>query len=309
MSWAGSVLGRFWARWPRQLRVTRPGWYYLALTVGMGFAALNTGNNLIFLTFGLMLGVIVASGLLSERCLRDLDVARRLPEAATSGHPVLVGLSVRNAKRGASFGLLVEDLATGGRCQFPLVRACETQQRSYELVAARRGRIELSGIRLATRFPFGLFEKSLRLDRPDELRVRPAPLPCLVPTPGEEPRAGEIAAATAGGGPDPWQLRLYRDGEDARVIAWAPTARAGQLIALDRERVEQRHGRLTLPASGGGPAFEQKVGEAAYLAAEWMNDGLSVSLQKGRQLLVEEGHGPGHLGRLLDALAIVEPLP
>ncbi len=40
-----------------------------------------------------------------------------------------------------------------------------------------------------------------------------------------------------------------------------------------------------------------------------MNDGLSVSLQKGRQLLVEEGHGPGHLGRLLDALAIVEPLP
>ena len=40
---------------------------YLVLTVGVGFGAINTGNNLLYLLLGLMLSTIVTSGVLSER--------------------------------------------------------------------------------------------------------------------------------------------------------------------------------------------------------------------------------------------------
>ena len=46
---------RRWLRPPRKLRPTRPGWLFFAVTFGVGFAALNTGNNLLYLVLALML--------------------------------------------------------------------------------------------------------------------------------------------------------------------------------------------------------------------------------------------------------------
>ncbi len=293
--------GRF--RLPRQLRVTRAGWFYLALTVAMGAAGINTGNNLIYLTCGLMLGVIVASGVLSERTLRGLAVERQLPARAVCGRPVLVGLAVRNAKRFASFGILVEDRATGGRCQLPLVAACEREGRSYTLVPRARGRLRLSAVRVATRFPFGLFEKSLELEIPEELLVHPEPLATELPRTADMAARGESPAGAAGGGQDPWQLRLHREGEDARAIAWAASARAGTLISLDREEAERRRFTLSLPAGASGPAFEQDVRRAAYVAEALSARGVGLALAQGSRQLVPPGEGPAQLARVLDALA------
>src|SRR5690606_41777220 len=77
---------RLWARlrrpdWPRRLKVTGTGRTYLMVTLGVGIGALNTGNNLLYLLLGLLLGVIVLSGLLSERVLRGLHVEREASDA------------------------------------------------------------------------------------------------------------------------------------------------------------------------------------------------------------------------------------
>ena len=65
--------------WRRRLRFTQLGRWYVALTIGIGLAAINTGNNLLFLVLGLLLSSIVVSGLLSETSLRAVRVERRLP--------------------------------------------------------------------------------------------------------------------------------------------------------------------------------------------------------------------------------------
>ena len=57
---------RRWLRPPRTLRPTRAGWSFFALCFGVGFAALNTGNNLLYLVMALMLAFLVLSGVLSE---------------------------------------------------------------------------------------------------------------------------------------------------------------------------------------------------------------------------------------------------
>src|SRR5206468_3395868 len=63
-------------RWrpPRRLRITREGWFYVLFTLGVGAAAINTGNNLLYLVLGLQLSTIVISGVLSESCLRGLEL-------------------------------------------------------------------------------------------------------------------------------------------------------------------------------------------------------------------------------------------
>ena len=47
--------------WPRKLKFTREGKYFLGITLGVGFAAINTGNNLLYLLLGMMLSLIIVS--------------------------------------------------------------------------------------------------------------------------------------------------------------------------------------------------------------------------------------------------------
>src|SRR5581483_2234579 len=78
-SWARRI-----ARWfkpPRRFPPTREGWWFLIATLLLGLAAINAGLNLLFLVWGMMLFLVLASGVLSELCLRRLEVRRSAPPA------------------------------------------------------------------------------------------------------------------------------------------------------------------------------------------------------------------------------------
>ena len=57
-------------RYRRRLRLTREGKLFVFVTFGLGFAAVNTGTNLMYPTFGFMLSLIILSGVLSAYVLR-----------------------------------------------------------------------------------------------------------------------------------------------------------------------------------------------------------------------------------------------
>ncbi len=52
---------RTWWRPPRRLQFTREGKYFVGITIGVGFAAINTGNNLLYLLLGMMLSLIIVA--------------------------------------------------------------------------------------------------------------------------------------------------------------------------------------------------------------------------------------------------------
>ena len=66
---------------------------FLVVTVGVGLGALNTGNNLLYLVLGMMLSLIVVSGVLSSGSSSRFGSAgwaltRRLPASRSpSGGP------------------------------------------------------------------------------------------------------------------------------------------------------------------------------------------------------------------------------
>ena len=84
------ALRETWARiraW-RRIRFTSGGVVFTLGTIAVGFAAMNTGNNLLYLLLGSMLGFIAVSGWLSEQAIRGLRVERRAPRAVTVGQEI-----------------------------------------------------------------------------------------------------------------------------------------------------------------------------------------------------------------------------
>jgi uncharacterized protein (DUF58 family) len=94
----------------RRLRLTRAGWFFLVVTIAIGLAALNTGHNLFYLVFAMLVSLIVVSGLLSEGTVRRLRVERRIPAEVFARAETLVELRVQNRSgKHASYAVEIRD--------------------------------------------------------------------------------------------------------------------------------------------------------------------------------------------------------
>src|SRR6266700_7207236 len=79
--------------------VTRAGALYAIVVLTIGIAALNTGNNLLYIIVAAMLAAIVVSGIASALCLRGLELELKIPEHIFAGTQVPGTLCVRNPRR------------------------------------------------------------------------------------------------------------------------------------------------------------------------------------------------------------------
>jgi uncharacterized protein (DUF58 family) len=297
--------------WKRSLTFTRLGKWYCGLTVGIGLAAINTGNNLLFLVLGLLLGSIVVSGLLSESAVKQVRLSRRLPRSATVGEPALVGLVARRAGRLPAFSLELREAGgeVAGRAYLLVLHAGATQEVSYRFTPRRRGLHRLVQLEVATRSPFGFFEKARPLDAPGELLV----FPRVVPPPPHELRApgreGERPQQRVGHVQEFHGLRDHRDGEDVRSIHWKSSARAARLLAVERE--EERRARVCVELDHRGlfgDALERAIEGAAALFVRALDQGAEAGLAlSGFALPCASGADQLRLG--LTALALAVPLP
>jgi uncharacterized protein (DUF58 family) len=304
---------------PRRLKFTREGKFFVGITLGVGFAAINTANNLLYLLLGMLLALIVVSGVMSELSLRDLTVVRRLPLRAQVGRAHLVEIEVFNHKRRVpSYAIEVEDLRAAQpadkRCFFLKISPKSAQVAAYRRTPSRRGRDVHVGFRIATRFPFGLFEKSRELPAGGELVIYPAVDSVTLPPPagGRTPGAEQLVGR--GQGEEFLGLKLMRPGEDPRAIHWRKSASVGQLVMRERQSETRPDVTLTLdvvrPDAAGdewATSFERAVREVASRAVAHIKRG-------DRVLVTTTAGGSTHADRALGAdpllryLALVEPV-
>jgi len=279
-------------RAPRRLRFTREGKFFIGITLGVGFAAINTANNLLYLLLGMLLALIVVSGVMSELSLRHLTVVRRLPLRAQVGRAHLVEIEVFNRKsKIPSYAIEVEDLRAGQpadkRCFFLKVSPRSAQVAAYRRTPTRRGHDVHTGFRVATRFPFGLFEKSREIAAVGELVIYPAVDPVRLP-PAAAHQGGTVGTegmGSRGHGDDFLGLRPMREGEDPRDVHWRKSAAVGQLVLRERARESRPDVRLSLDVwkpSGAGEewelAFERRIREVASRAVAHLKRGDRVSI-------------------------------
>lgn len=310
---------------PRKLKFTREGKYYLGITLGVGFAAINTGNNLLYLLLGMLLSLIVVSGVMSDLSLRRLTVTRRLPVRAQVGRAHLVEIEVYNhKKRVPSYAIEVEDLRAGQpadkRCFFLKISPSSAQVAAYRRTPARRGRDRHTGFRIATRFPFGLFEKSREVEAEGELIIYPAVDPVRLPMEEAGRRQGGVGANGRGGGDETYALRPMRDGDDPRDIYWRKSTVRDQLILRERARETRPDIELVIdsvrPATSSKGAdaeawsqqFERRIREVASRAVAHIKrgDGVAVSSTLGDRIRGDKNLGADPILRFLALLEWVD---
>ena len=311
---------RRWLRPPRSLRPTLAGWIFFALIFGVGFAALNTGNNLLYLVLSLLLAFLVLSGVLSESAVRGISVRRRLPREAFAGVPAPVVLEISNAQRRVpAFAIVVEDRVrdpgvpeawrAAGRAFALRVAPGATERVAYRYESPCRGRAHFTSFRVSTRFPFGLFLKSLAIEQPDRLLVYPGVELVAVPPRLGDPRGdGEKLSSRDGAGCAVGGLREFRAGDSPRRVQWRASLRRGSLVVrkVESERDAEVEVRLRTQGPQAGARFESTVRHAASEIVALMDAGARVALRTDRAY-IEPAGGPGQRARLLSFLALVEP--
>lgn len=278
-----------WLKLPRKLKVTREGKYFIGITFGVGFAAINTANNLLYLLLGMLLSLIVVSSVMSEMSLRHLSVIRRLPTRAQVNRPHLVEIEVHNHKKSfPSYAIEVEDLREGQpadkRCFFLKISPGSAQVAAYRRTPARRGRDRHIGFRIATRFPFGFFEKSRELAAPGELIIYPAVDPVSLPFRERGAEHSGDGQIDRGRGYDVLTVRPLREGDDVRDIYWRKSV--NQLVVRERARETQRDAKLTIddaadrnpPSALWLEAFEARIRDVASKAVAHVKRGDSVTV-------------------------------
>jgi uncharacterized protein (DUF58 family) len=304
----------------RKLKFTREGKYFLGITLGVGFAAINTGNNLLYLLLGMLLSLIILSGVMSELSLRDLSVVRRLPTRAQVGRAHLVEIEVFNRKkRIPSYAIEVEDLRAhqpaDKRCFFLKISPNSAQVAAYRRTPQRRGRDRHIGFRIATRFPFGLFEKSREVSCEGELIIYPAVDALRIRS--EEPgrRLGGVGASGRGSGDEIFGLRPMREGDDPREIYWRKSTLLDQLVLRERARESRPDVELLLDVRRPVEAsdewslqFERRIRDIASRSIAHLKrgDGVTIVTSTGDRVRADRTVGADRVLRFLALVDVVD---
>jgi uncharacterized protein (DUF58 family) len=306
-------LGNAWARlraW-RRIRFTAAGVVFSVGSLAVGFAAMNTGNNLLYLLLGAMLGLIVVSSWMSEKAIGLLQIRRHLTRGVTVGHEVRIVYDVTNEKRRLpTVALELRESGLREAAFFARVapRATETSGSVHTFV--RRGIYPLSTLTVSTSFPFGLFFKERDVELEGELVIWPRhDRPVRAPNPGAG-RArvrGQALAGAPGTRGDYRGLRPYRPGDDPKDIHWRKSAGLDEPVVREYERDASETIWICLDLGGetGTDEAEGLVEVAASLAARAELEGKRFALVAGSRV-VTPGAGPGQLEAALDALARVD---
>ncbi len=298
-----------WLRPPRTLVINSLGWYFIAFVFAVGMAAVNTGNNLLYVIFGGMLSFIVASGILSNLDLNHLVVTRHLPEQLFARTPTLVRVEIENRKRRVpSFILLVEARSPDtSSALIPTVLPGSRSAGFLETVFPVRGLHRLSPLKVSTRFPFGLFTKGMEAADGGQVLVFPHLSPADVDDFEFRGKEGEAALVQSGQGSDPFSVKDFQPGDNPRHIHWKSSAKRGKLMRREFSKEQEPAVTIRIAAARDirGDVFEEKIERAASLAAHFITEGYAVAVVCGGTV-VASGRGRDHLLLILRGLALLD---
>ena len=312
-----------------EYKLTREGLVYLLVIAVIAVAALNTGNNLLFIVLASLLAGILVSGFLSKAVLSGLELDFILPDHIFAGRSVSARLTVVNLKwLFPSFSLTVSSRETrkgkGSKAAapapsrilrepvyIPYVPRRASVGQNVDLTFPRRGRYTQDGFRVTSKFPFGFLLKARELSSRKEIVVFPNVEPTrelieILPLVG-----GEMESFEKGRGHDLYAIRDYQESDTARHVDWKATAKTQQLKVREFTREDEQ--RIVLALDRQLPRadeatlqkFERAINLCACLAWHFHESEAQVQfLTQGFETPM--GHAREVIYPVLESLAVIE---
>jgi uncharacterized protein (DUF58 family) len=293
------------------VRLTRVGTAYLIFTLVIGFAALNTGNNALYIGLTFMLGCLLLSGIASKGGLKHLEVSAGEISEAWAGEPAEAVLRVVNRSKiwnVRDVVITAPDLAQPAL--IPLLTRGSTLDLPASFLFRKRGRVELKTLDLYTRYPFGFFLKKRRVRIHSEVIVYPRLLPEQIARDRFRPATGDTSSANRpGAGTEIHSFREYVRGDSLRHVYWKKSASIGRWIMKQTDLDAARTVHVLVdpfrPRGVSDDEFEEMVSAATTFIYHALRRGLDVVLTLPRVTLrAKEFEGAAAMFR---ALAVIEP--
>ena len=264
-----------WLVYQIDYKLTREGIVYLGVILVLVLAAVNTGNNLLFLVLGCLLAGILISGVLSRAVLTGIELKVELPERLFAEQPVLATIEMPQRKR----NLAVAFAARRRRSQIQARRRNSATAGLFSLHSPPQFGAPESGADFSAPrhlppgyfWPFalnsrsGFSKKRRRVDSPMEVVVYPHVEPAeqtyeILPL-----ISGEMASYFRGRGHDLHSIRQYQPQDSARFVDWKISAKTGSLKVREYPREDERRVMLVLdPLIGPPRANLGKLGDAEH---------------------------------------------
>lgn len=298
---------------PRSLTFTYEGKRYIAILILIGFAAINTGNNLLYLIVAMLLSIIIISGIMSESTLRGVLIKRQITETAYKNKPLKINYLINNTKKKlASYSLNINELPSenieGVGTYIIKIDKLSKKHATASYTFLKRGLYKLEGVELSTRFPFGLFKKGKINDIDTEVLVYPAIEVITKKAKFTGSSQGLTESDKKGFGGDLYGVREHRADDDSRHIDWKSSAKSTTLMHKEFTRDSDKEVIIKFSNHGNkDEAFDNKVDEAATLVNHFLNRGFSVGLTTLTEKITPDS-GTQQAHRILKGLALIEPV-
>jgi uncharacterized protein (DUF58 family) len=297
------------------------GLIYTCMMLFMGLAAINSQANLLFGVFGLMIGVLLVSGVISRMVLRRVEVRRILPEFIIVGEPAPLTYEFQNRKRfWPSLSVTISELSASDafskQPQAYLLHAAAGTTASVPMlvVPRRRGLHHFDKYQLSTSFPFGFIKRAISRAHSESILIYP-PI-------GELDRrllalcisaeqSGSRQKPRRGGEDEFYGVKEYRPGENPRHINWKRSARTGTLVSKEMSVVAPPRVLLLVDTHledqsvHSHARVEQAIAMAATLVSRTIDQNLAIGLYAwtGQWTYVPPNRGKRHAHELLAILA------
>jgi uncharacterized protein (DUF58 family) len=246
----------------------------------LGFAAVNTGNNLLYLVVSSLLGFMAVSGLLGWMNIRGIGVTLHAPDEIYDGLETLVAVHLTNLKRFLP-AFLIRVRVSGEQVHFPFVDRAGTSTDAVVVRFRGRGRVSLQQATVSSPFPINFFVRRRTVPLQTCITVFPAPRAHPVPDgPGTKESRGEALAGGIGFWGDVVKIRDYTGSEPLKLIHWRLSARHEELkVKVLNASCETPLfiDVLSLPCE----SLEQKLQFAAFLVNRAIRSGRQAGLRIG----------------------------
>jgi uncharacterized protein (DUF58 family) len=309
----------------RSPRPTGLGWAFLLGTFVFGIIGVGTRDWVVLLVFGLLLATVLFSAVLPILNLRRVRVERQPMPSVHAGETFLASARISTDARGSdSIGVVLVDGSSGpyarpGHAMAVRVRPGEPAQVRYRVRIKSRGRHVIDDCVLATRYPFGLFEHTVRRPHETEILVLPRlgrfradPLPRS----RFSRRMTSTETVREKGQEEFGNLREYRPGDSPRLIAWRATARHGALMVKEMESDKTKRVTVFLESrleEGAGTRERLRLERSISFTATLLkvlarrSYWIQVHFFGPRTQSVSAGRGARKLDRVMERLAVLEP--
>jgi uncharacterized protein (DUF58 family) len=271
------------------------------MTLLLGFGAVNTGNNLLYLIVSALLGFMAVSGVLGRGNIAALDVSVDLPPEIYAGQETLVSFRLVNRRRLLP-AFLVQVLLLGGKALFPFVDRKGYATAGMIVSFKRRGRWPLPPVQVRSIFPINFFIRQRLVELPRQVTVFPAPVPCRPADAGGEKGRGSWRHHQRGYEGEISRITDYRGGDPLKMIHWKLSARQEELMV--KELSAGTHDPVIIdPDYLPGGDLESRLGAAAFLVNHLQRQGRPVGLRLDGHLIHPQVSNRHRL-RMLRALAL-----